>query len=721
MSYIRGKVERVIHSRGTFHVVVVSIFEASGIGAPKSTTATGHLFGIDQVFGAVLQLEGVWVRHAKYGRQFKVRSWRPWSRNTLDVEQFFAYAVTVFVDHTLMQWVVDHFGNDTYECLADGRAESFSDDEAVKREVRAATERWRTIRAIAALADFLQAYDLGATLVELVFERFGFAAVAILSDNPYRLVEVDGVPFERADRVGVAQGIDETDPRRLQGAILWVLRDQTKQGHLFLRRGDVGALLSELVRSADIAPFPISGISSAIDALHQNDAVAIDPDVGVYLPEMFSFERESARMLSQFLTPCALQLDHESFLDAYERGFDIDLSEQQREAVVKLISNRVLVLTGAPGTGKTTLIKAFVHLFRTLKVSHSLMAPTGIAAKRLGHVTGVSASTVHRALKYDGHRWGHDADNKLAVGAVIVDEVSMVDQELVYRLLSALEPTTMLVLVGDDAQLPSVGPGNVLRELISSGAVPTIRLDHVFRQAETSDIVLAAHKIRRGESPLGLPDKDVPTEFQFVRCADEELICDRIVQLAVKLKSRDANFQVLAPKYDGVVGVDNLNARLRDALNPDQGQPTCDLLNLHVRVGDRLMVIRNDYELNIYNGDMGKLVEVHGDRLIVRIHGIGSHPDALVEISMDVAPKTLKLAYCVTVHKSQGEEFETVILPLVRSHGRMLQRNLFYTAITRARNKVWLLGESDAVYKAVANARVQQRNTVFGRLIESAR
>jgi exodeoxyribonuclease V alpha subunit len=701
---------------------VFSVFEYSGYVSSKSTTATGHLFGIDQMSqGIVLELEGDWVTHARYGRQFKIRGWRPWSRHALDVTAFFRFAVSVFQDVDLMERFVGHFGNDAYEILMDERADTFSAEAIVLGEIKLASARWRAIRGIATLAESLQEYELGATLIEGVFDRFGFAAVEILADNPYRLVEVEGVSFQNADRIASRRGIDPSDPRRTAAAVLWTIRDQTRQqGHLYLRRGDIAPMLLDLIRRTGIAPFGetdlTTAVSDALEDLEKNEAVKVDHDVGVYLPDLHMFERGGAGMLCRFLTPSALILDVAQFLTDYERVNDIELSDLQREAVSKLIANRVLVVTGAPGTGKTTLIKAFVQLFRALGISFSLMAPTGIAAKRLGYVTDAPACTIHRALKYDGFQWGCNGQQKIAVDAVIVDESSMVDQELAFRLLDALEPSTMLVLVGDDAQLPSVGPGNVLRELIACGAIPTIRLEHVFRQAETSDIVLAAHKIRRGESPLGLPPKDA-TEFQFVSCSNEDTICELIVKMAVKLKSRDANFQVLSPKYEGVVGVDHLNACLRDALNPDVGQPSCDLLNVNVRVGDRLMIVKNDYKLNVYNGDIGKLVEIHRDRLSVKVHGIGTHPDTLVDIPKDKAPVMLKLAYCLTVHKSQGEEFETVLLPLVRSQGRMLQRNLFYTAVTRARKKVWLLGEADAVHKAVANAKVQQRNTVLRSLI----
>lgn len=723
MSYIRGQVEKVIHTSGTFHVIAFSVSEHSGYAMCKSTKVTGHLFGIGQVFrGLVLELQGEWITHAKYGRQFKIRSWSPWSRHSFDVDVFFRFAVSVFEDTGLMERFVEFFGNDSYEALMGARAIEFAgENEIAKRAIEEAAARWRALRAIAALADFLQDYELGAGLVAAVFDRFGFEAVDVLTKDPYRLVEIDGISFQRADKIADRQGIGPGDSRRMAAAVLWALRDQTRQyGHLYLRRGDVAPLLSELVSKSGVPPFAVSdlaqAVSDALVGLEENDAVTVDPDVGVYTPDLYMFERGSAGMLSRFLTPAELQLDLGDFLSVYEKANGIQLSDLQREAVARLMSNRVLVVTGAPGTGKTTLIKAFVQLFRSLGISHMLMAPTGIAAKRLSYVTEAGASTVHRALKYDGTNWGFNGFQKLEVQAVIVDELSMVDQELFYRLLDALEPTTMLVLVGDDAQLPSVGAGNVLRELIACQSIATIRLEHVFRQAETSDIVLAAHRIRRGESPLGLPAKEA-TEFQFVSCSNEDTITDLIVKMAVKLKGRDANFQVLSPKYEGTVGVDNLNARLRDALNPDVGQPSCDLLSFNVRVGDRLMVIKNNYKLNVYNGDLGKLIEIRRDCLRIRIHGIGRHPDTVVDIPRVEAPTMLRLAYAVTVHKSQGEEFETVILPLVRGQGRMLQRNLFYTAITRARKKVWVLGEADAVLKAVANARVQQRNTVFRNLV----
>jgi exodeoxyribonuclease V alpha subunit len=372
-----------------------------------------------------------------------------------------------------------------------------------------------------------------------------------------------------------------------------------------------------------------------------------------------------------------------------------------------------------PGTGKTTVLRASVRLFEEAKLTFALMAPTGIAAKRLSAVTGHSATTVHRALKYDGDSWGYHSNNRYVVDAVVLDEASMLDQELLFRLLSALRPETRIVFVGDDAQLPSVGPGNVLREMIECDEVPHVRLTEIFRQSVKGEIVTNSHRINSGKLP-DLSTQNSDSEFRFVRCPDEDRIAELIVQMASKLKARDANFQVLSPKYDGAIGVTRLNERLRDVLNPE-GPMEWVRGKTRFRKGDRLMVIQNDYELNVYNGDVGKLDTISNDGLLVKIHGVGDRiPDTMVPFKSEIAATKLRLAYCITAHKSQGSEFDTIIMPITRSQGRMLQRNLLYTAVTRARKRVWLIGEEIAVQKAVENNKVIRRNTIFSRAITAA-
>jgi exodeoxyribonuclease V alpha subunit len=470
-----------------------------------------------------------------------------------------------------------------------------------------------------------------------------------------------------------------------------------------------------------VSAFPTrpSRVNTAVEGLAAEGAVVVDGEA-VYLPEYFRYEREAATMLAEFLTPVQLEVEPLAFLDEYERSHRIDLSNAQKEAVEKLLTSRVLVLTGLPGTGKTTVVKTFVNLFQAAGLSFRQMAPTGIAAKRMASVTGKESATIHRTFGYDGETWAFNRANKYTIDAVIIDEMSMVDIELFFRILDALHPSTILVFVGDDAQLPSVGPGNVLRELLACPAIPNVRLTQIFRQSAKGGIVTNSHRINGGES-LDLDEKDPTSEFRFIPLENEEKAAHLIVEMAAKLKARDANFQVLSPKYEGSVGVDALNTQMRDKLNPAVGQPEWAAGDFSLREGDRVMVVKNDYQLGIYNGDMAKVNSFSREDVVIKIHGIGPMDvDTYVRVPKSEAPYKLCLAYAVTVHKSQGSEWETVILPIARTQRRMLQRNLLYTAVTRAKKKLWLIGHADAVGRAIANDMVVQRNTMLARAIAEA-
>jgi len=726
MPYIRGRVDRVLHQSGTYFVLAIKVDETDFAIRDSNAKVSGHICGLPKIrSGVTIQIVGDWINHPKWGRQFAPRGWFPWAKSVHDIPRFLNECASGFEDWNLCRLVSNAFDKDTFEVLSrePGRVQALLQPEDPLRTVLDfAIIQWGAARALSDLSIFLQNYELGPEAVTGVFAKFGREAIQIISDNPYRLLAVDSFTFAKADRIANRMGISSSDPRRLQGAVLWLIRVGSQQGHLYLKRGELPPLLRAMEEAEHIEPFETDDfngdILNAVRSLHEQGAVRVDPTVGVYLPELFNFERQAAAKLADFLVPSKIDIDLDLFLTDYQRSNQIELSEAQRDAVRRLVENHVLVLTGLPGTGKTTTIRTFVRLFKSARIPFKLMAPTGIAAKRLASVTEEEAGTIHRTFGYTGEEWGYDSSNKFNTGAVIVDEMSMVDQELFFRIVDALHPSTMLVLVGDDAQLPSVGPGNVLRELIACPEVPNVRLTQIFRQAQTSAIVVASHNINRGVSPI--PDvRQADSEFQFVSLVDEERIVEFIVEAAGKLKARDANFQVLSPKYDGIVGVNNLNGRLRDKLNPETlGQEEWKAGHLHVREGDRLMVVKNNYDLNVYNGDMGKLVTISKTALTLRIHGIGpGSMDIHVDIPKTDAPEVLKLAYAITVHKSQGSEFDTILMPIVKTQGRMLQRNLFYTAVTRARRKVWLLGDVNAVLKAIANDNVVQRNTMFGRAV----
>lgn len=723
---ISGRVGRVVFNKDDYYILSIEVDSTVHKGMPPVVTAKGPIYGLLQLRRDVpLRLVGKWVNDKKYGRQFSIQTWEPWAGDEDDVEMFLHTCVDGFADRSVAATLAAELGVEAFDLLTKGGAALQENPPGgLDGEVLAmALLGWSSALGMRDLSEMLKEGGLNSTEIRLAMFKFGSEAAGLVRENPYRLMEIPTFSFLKVDRIGLHLGIRPNDPRRLEGAVLWALQESAFQGHLFLRRGEIVGQVVDLFHAHEVLSFPqderaAKAYDEALEALVARKALVLEPGVGVYLPEYYVYERKSAELLARRLVPSPIELDPAPFLEQYEQLNQITLSPAQRSAVEQLVQSRVLVLTGLPGTGKTTAVRAVVRFFEEARLTFALMAPTGIAAKRLSVVTGHNASTIHRALKYDGTRWGHSESNRYVVDAVIIDEMSMVDMELFYRLLSALPDETLIVLVGDDAQLPSVGPGNVLRELVECEGVPNVRLTQIFRQSEKGEIVLNSHRINRGE-PIVFGDPKDNSEFKFVRTSDEDRIVSFIVQLAAKLKSKDANFQVLSPKYEGPVGVNNLNDKLRDQLNPPGGKEW-KKDGQHFRVGDRLMVIRNDYEKGVYNGDVGKLIEVRENTLLVKIHDVEAGMDMEVEFTHADAVQRLRLAYAVTVHKSQGSEFDTIIIPIVRSQGRMLQRNLLYTGVTRARKQVWLCGEESAAMVAISNNKVIRRNTCLGAAVLAA-
>lgn len=719
---IVGHIQRVVFNQGDYYILD---FDAVSRGPTK---AKGSLYGLLQVrFGIPLKFTGKWITHSKFGKEFQIQKWEPWAETPSEAAVFLSVCIEGFSDLRVSDALTSRYGLDVFQKLAKEPTKIQTDlaDVLSTEILERALLGWGRTIAQRDLSVVLKAGGLTVGDIQAVMAKFGSEAAKVVVENPFRLMEIVGISYAKVDRLATRLGVDPGDPRRLQGAILWSIQEAGRQGHLFLKWNEMTLLVNDILHEEKLAPLalgdnPTKTYQDAIRVLLEQKSVVLDKISGLYVPEYFNYERASADLLSKFLTPAILNVDSQAFVASYEKTHQIQLSEAQRRSVDLLVSHKVLVITGLPGTGKTMILRALVQLLEEAHLTLALMAPTGIAAKRLASVTGHDASTVHRALKYDGSEWGYHSNNRYLVDGVILDEASMMDQELLYRLLSALRPDTRLVLVGDDAQLPSVGPGNVLRELVECEEVPHVRLTEIFRQSSKSEIVINSHRINSGKMPE-LTSSREDSEFKFVRVYDESRIALLIVQMASKLKSRNANFQVLSPKYDGTVGVDNLNNLLRDALNPSgPGSQDWDKGLQSFRRGDRLMVTVNDYKLNVYNGDVGKLVAIGKEGLIVRIHGVGKGLDMDVPFPNEIAKTKLRLAYAISCHKSQGSEFDTIIMPIVRTQGRMLQRNLLYTAVTRARKRVWLIGDEMAIQLAVNNNKVVRRNTVLAKsLVQS--
>lgn len=699
-----GAVQRVVFQSGAYFIFEFLLDDE--VNGRRLWTARGHLFGLLRLtFGSPLRLSGSWGRHRKYGQQFRVKSWDPWYKDEASFRGFLTYCIHG-ADAFSAEAICAKYGAATLEALKNP-AKILEEVSANRKDLQATVLGWEHTMAACAVSHLLT--GVGASDVENVIRRLGAEAALLLRANPYRLLQIPGFDFAKADAFAETLGFSKSCPERVGGAILWALDHATRSGHLFLRPDQLASVALDIPSES-----PVQGdYGAALQRLVEEKQVRLEGVHRVYLPEYFEYERRTAQRLATLLSPAKLEIEPESFFAEFQAACRLNLSDAQKAAVTALSRSKLLVVNGLPGTGKSTSVLALVHLFKKAGLSFLLMAPTGIASKRLSLITSCPASTIHRSLGYDGNIWGHGPHDRFTADAVIVDEMSMVDMELIYRLLMALREDTILVLVGDAAQLSSVGPGNVLKELTMCTALPRVELTEIFRQSTKGDIVSNSHRINRGEFPdLGDPKSN--SEFKFVSLQDDYQVRDCIVRMATKLKERDANFQVLSAKYKGVVGVNALNEALREVLNPP-GPQEWKGETQHFRVGDRLMVIKNDYKKNVYNGDVGKLVYIEHDHLVVRIYGFGE--DTQVSFSEEDAEEKLRLAYAVTVHRCQGNEFDTIIMPVVLEQGRMLQRNLLYTAVTRARRQVWLLGQKAALQRAIDNNKVTLRNTVLSRAI----
>ncbi|HHY47998.1 MAG TPA: ATP-dependent RecD-like DNA helicase [Firmicutes bacterium] len=721
---IRGIVDRITFrdERSGYSVLAVRCGE------------TGAVMTVVGVFPAVMQgetrdFEGEWVTHPQYGRQFKARTSTPVVPETADaIEAYLGSGAIKGIGRAMARRIVGFFGPRTLEIIEEEPERLAEVPGLGPKKASAIAEEIGKQRQLRKVMMFLAKIGVTPNCAAKIYQTYGDDAISIIKENPYRLADdVFGIGFKTADSIALKMGIDPASPDRVRAGIRYQLVELAEQGHTYYPAGMLCQAAAKLIGVDNAA------VEACIKDLAGTGSIIVTPDPGspIYLKWLYNAENEVAGRLTELaraeVTPPKVKAPLDRLLRRVEEGAGIKLTPVQRNAILSVASSGVLVLTGGPGTGKTTTVRGVVRMLEAMRLKVMLAAPTGRAAKRLEEATGREARTIHRLLEVSMEngfmRFQRNEDNPLDADAIVVDEVSMVDLPLMASLLKATRPGMRLLFVGDKDQLPSVGPGAVLRDIIASGAIPVVELTEIFRQARESLIVVNAHRVNNGEFPILKDFGNGSGEFMFIEEEDAGKIPGLIRELVTSRlpSSLGCNpvddIQVLTPMRKTPSGVDSLNEILREAVNPpspDKGE--LKLGTMAFRLGDKVMQVVNNYDKMVFNGDIGRISSIVPSRklLVVRF------PDADGPREIEYGEKDidqLALAYAVSVHKSQGSEYPVVVMPVTMQHYVMLQRNLLYTGITRAKRAVVLVGTKRAIALAVRNDRSAVRfSGLAGRL-----
>ena len=737
METIKGYVDHIIYQNKDNGYAVLSMNVDD-----EEEICVGIFRGVDN--GENLEITGEYVEHPSYGFQFKASSFRVVEPDDLlSMERYLGSGAIKGVGEALAKRIVKRFGKDTFRVIEEEPERLVEVKGISERIAQQITDQMIEKREIREAFLFLQKYGITNTLAVKIYEKYGMGMYGILKENPYRLAEdIQGVGFRLADEIAEKIGIHTDSDYRIRSGILYTLLQASLEGHMFLP-------MRVLVRrSADLLQVPEEAIRAQIQNLHMDHKVVVKKTTDE--PEVYAFsyyyaELNCARMLRELNV-----LMESELLDSEEKRIEtilqrilkeqgLELDELQKNAVLECVKHGIMILSGGPGTGKTTTINTIIRYFDEEGMDILLAAPTGRAAKRMTEATGYEARTIHRMLEINGGmedgsraRFERNGENPLEADVVIIDEMSMVDIYLFQSLLEAVSVGTRLILVGDVDQLPSVGPGQVLQDLIESKSFPTVMLKKIYRQAGESDIVMNAHRINMGQK-IALNNKS--KDFFFLPRNDVQVIYKHMIQLITEklpryVEAQPYDIQVLTPMRKGSLGVETLNEILQRYLNPADPSKQEHMTGERIfREGDKVMQIKNNYQLEweivsqygiridsgsgVFNGDIGTIRRIREESSTVQVE-YDEH--RLVEYTFSQLDE-IELAYAITIHKSQGSEYPAVLLPLLSGPKMLMNRNLLYTAVTRARKCVTILGSQEVVDGMIENENQYHRYTGLGRRI----
>ncbi|MEN6320331.1 MAG: ATP-dependent RecD-like DNA helicase [Syntrophaceae bacterium] len=718
LTELQGQIERITFTSEETGYTVAKI---KVYGRRELVTIIGNI--INPTPGEIIKMKGEWGNHPKYGEQFKIVFCQTTTPASVHgIEKYLGSGLIKGIGPVMAKRIVKMFKEKTLDVI-ENEIDRLVDVEGIgQKRIGILKKAWEEQKEIRAVMIFLQSHGVSSGYAAKIFKQYGNEAIKIVQDNPYRLAtDIFGIGFITADKIAEKLGFAKDSELRAAAGILYVLHELTDEGHVYYPYEPlIGKCKEMLDIDREIIVKAIGTVvvdkQVIIDDINQDPAEVQENNKAVYLAGYHIAEKNlAARLKALVNAPQAIRkIDSEKAIQWVQEKLSITLADKQIEAIQRASENKVMVITGGPGTGKTTIINAILKIFSAIKTKIMLAAPTGRAAKRMSEATGHEAKTIHRMLEYNIRKGGFqkDEESPLDCDLLIVDEASMIDTLLMHHLLKAIPITATFIMVGDVNQLPSVGAGNVLRDIIDSCVAPSVQLNEIFRQAKESSIIVNAHKINEGIIPNLKSSQDKIDDFYFIEQEDPEKVLEMIINLVRQRIPKRFGFnsvndiQVLTPMHRGIVGAGNLNSELQKALNP--GEEGVFRGGRLFRVNDKVMQVVNNYDKEVYNGDIGRIDSIDEEAKEIKV--IIDDREIIYDYSdLD----ELVHAYAVSVHKSQGSEYPAVVIPILTQHYVLLQRNLLYTGVTRGKKLVVIVGTKKAMAIAVKNNKTERRYTLL--------